>query len=75
MSDNDERPIAALADLESPVSESFLKYFRRKIFRRSATAQLAHFSYSMPFTIFLECMAIIVHLFQVADGKKGKSSR
>ncbi len=73
MSENDERPIAALADLESPVSESFLQYLQRRIYRRQATAQLTHFSLSLPVAIFVECLSIIVHLFQVADGKKGRS--
>jgi hypothetical protein len=72
MNENEDRPILALAELESPVSQSFLQYFRRKIYRRTATAQLTHFSLSMPIAILMEFLSIIVHLFQVVDGKKGK---
>jgi len=73
MSDNEDRPIPGLADLETPVSESFLQYFRRKIYRRQATAQLTQFSMTMPMAIFVEFLSIIGHLFKVVDGKKGKS--
>jgi hypothetical protein len=73
LSDNEDRPILGLADLEVPVSESFLQYFRRKIYRRQATAQFAQFSMNMPLAIFVEILSIIVHLFKVVDGKKGKS--
>ena len=75
MSENEDRSIPELAELESPVSQTFLQYFRRKIFRRTATAHFAQFSYAMPMAIFVEFLGIIVHLFQVADGKKGRSSR
>jgi hypothetical protein len=73
MSENEDLPIRALAELESSVSESFLRFIRRKIYRRTATAQLAHFSYSMPVAIFVEFLSIIVHLLAVVDGKKGRS--
>jgi hypothetical protein len=73
MSEEEDRPIPGLADLESPVSETFLQYFRRRVYRRTATVQLAHFSYSMPVAIFVELISIIVHLFAVVDGRKGKS--
>jgi hypothetical protein len=73
LSEDEDVPIRALAGLESPVSESFLQYVRRKIYRRAATAQLTHFSLSLPVAIFVEFLKIIVHLFQVADGKKGRS--
>ena len=73
MSENDDTPIAALADLESPVSPGFLRKIRRSIYRRTATAQLAHFSWTLPGAILLEFLSIIVHLFAVVDGKKGRS--
>jgi hypothetical protein len=72
MSENDER-IRGLADLESPVSAGFLSVFRRKVYRRAATAQLAHFSFSLPLAIFMEFLNILVHLCSVVDGKKGRS--
>jgi hypothetical protein len=73
MNENEDVPIRGLADLESPVSESFLQYVRRRIYRRAATAQLAHFSFRLPVAIFIEFLSIIVHLFTVVDGKKGRS--
>jgi hypothetical protein len=74
MNENEDQPIRALADLESPVSETFLQYFRRKIYRRTATAQLTNFSLRMPLAILMELLAVILHVFRVADGKKGRSS-
>jgi hypothetical protein len=71
--DQSDQPIRELANLESPVSQSFLQYFRRKIYRRTATAQLTNFSVSLPGAIFMEFLNIILHLFQVVDGKKGRS--
>jgi len=71
--DQPGQPIGELANLESPVSPSFLQYFRRKIYRRTATAQLTNFSVRLPGAILVEFLNIIVHLFQVVDGKKGRS--
>ncbi len=73
MNENEDRPIKELANLESPVSQSFLEYFRRKIYRRAAAAQLTNFYMSVPMAVFVEFLSIIVHLFQVADGKKSRS--
>lgn len=75
MSENDTDRLHGLEELESPVSGGFLAFIRRKIFRRTAGAQLAHFSYALPLAIFVECLSIIVHLFSVADGKKGRTIR
>jgi len=71
--DASDQPIGELANLESPVSPGFLQYFRRKIYRRTATAQLTNFSVRLPGAIFVEFLNIILHLFQVLDGKKGRS--
>ena len=73
MSENDDIPIAALADLESPVSAGFLQNVRRRIYRRTASAQFARFTWSLPGAILLEFLSTIVHLFAVVDGKKGRS--
>jgi len=73
VSENEDRPIPELAELESPVSGSFLQYFRRKVYRRTATIQLANFSFAVPVAIFVECLSMIVHLFAVVDGRKGTS--
>ena len=73
MNENEDLPIRGLVDLESPVSESFLQYFRRKVRRRATAAQLAHFSFRLPVAIFVEFLSIIVHLFNVVDGKRGRS--
>jgi hypothetical protein len=73
MADEPDLPIPELADLESPVSETFLQYVRRKIYRRTATAQLTNFWLSVPLAIFVELISIIVHLVHVADGKKGRA--
>jgi hypothetical protein len=73
MNENDDIPIRGLADLESPVSARFLSIFRSKIYRRTATAQLAHFSFSLPIAIFVEFLSIIGHLFAVIGGRKDKT--
>ena len=70
---DEDKPIAELAELETPVSESFFQRFRRRVYRRTATAQLANFSFSLPVAIFVEFLSIMMHLFAVADGKKGRS--
>jgi hypothetical protein len=71
--DPQDRPIRGLADLGSDVSASFADFIWRKIHRRTTASQFASFSYKMPGAILLEFISIIVHLFTVVDGKKGKS--
>jgi hypothetical protein len=73
MNGDEDLPIPGLADLETPVSPGFLQLFRRRIYRRTTAAQLAHFSFSLPFAISMEFLSIVVHLFSVMDGKRGKS--
>jgi len=45
----------------------------RRIYRRTATAQFARFSWSLPGAVLVEFLSIIVHLFAVVDGKRGRS--
>jgi hypothetical protein len=73
MNGDEDQPIQGLSNLETPVSAGFLQLFRRRIYRRTTTAQLAHFSFSLPIAIFMELVSIIVHLLAVVGGKKGKS--
>jgi hypothetical protein len=71
--DDDERPIRGLADLETNVSPDLPAKVRRSIQRRTTAAQFAHFSWSFPGVILMEFITLLVHLFSVADGRKGKS--
>ncbi len=73
MTDDEDLPIRGLAELETPVSGTFLQQFRRRVYRRTATAQLAYFSWSLPGAILAEFFSILVHLFAVVDGRKGRS--
>jgi hypothetical protein len=71
--DPQDIPIRGLADLESDVSASFRAKVWRTIQRRTTVSQYANFSWTLPGVIFLEFLTVLVHLFSVADGKRGKS--
>jgi hypothetical protein len=71
--DPQDNPIRALADLESDVSESFRAKVWRKIQRRTTVSQYANFSWTLPGVILVEFLSVLVHLFSVANGKRGKS--
>jgi hypothetical protein len=73
MNPDPEEPIRGLADLETEVSPSFVNMVRRKIQRRTTASQYAHFSWSLPGIILMEFLHVLVHLFAVAGGRKGRS--
>lgn len=66
-------PIAELQDLEQETSADFVLRVRRKIHRRTATSQLASFSWNMPRLLLTEIAGLFQHLFSVIGG--GKDSR
>jgi hypothetical protein len=71
--DPEERPIPELADLETDVSPSFVNRVRSKIQRRTTVAQYAYFSWTLPGIVLKEFLSVLIHLFAVADGRKGRS--
>ena len=64
-------PIEALADLEQNTSDGFMMRVRHKIQRRVTTAQVASFSWEVPFVVFLESWRILIQLLNPKDMKKG----
>ena len=64
--------IEELAGFEQDTSAGFLGLLRRKIHRRTTTAQVANFSWNMPGMIFLELCRILVQLLQVKHSSKGE---
>ena len=64
-------PIAALAGFEQSTSAGFMMHVRRKIQRRVTTAQVASFSWEVPFLVFLELWSMLIQLLNPKDMKKG----
>jgi hypothetical protein len=64
--------VEELAGFEQDASSGFLGLLRRKIHRRTTTAQVASFSWNMPGMIFLELCRILVQLLQVKHSSKGE---
>jgi hypothetical protein len=64
--------IDALAGFEYPASSGFLSLFRRKIYRRTTTAQVASFSWNIPGMVLLELCRILIQLLQVKHTSKGE---
>lgn len=65
-------PIAALSGFEYPASSGFLSLLRRKIHRRTTTAQVASFSWHIPGMVLLELCRILIQLLQVKHTSKGE---
>lgn len=65
-------PVAALAGFEEVASTGFLTRVRRKIHRRTTTAQVASFSWNVPSMVFLELWRILIQLLQVKHTTKGQ---
>lgn len=72
--DNDNsaagEPIASLSELEQEVSPQFLASVRKKIYRRTATNQMAAFSWNLPKVILTEMIRLAVYFF--SSKKEGK---
>lgn len=64
-------PIVALADFEQSTSPSFMMRVRRKIQRRTTTAQVASFTWNVPSIVLLELWRILIQLLQLKDVEKG----
>jgi hypothetical protein len=56
-----EGRIAELASLEQDISPNFLVAVRKKIYRRTAVAQAAAFSWNVPKIIFFELLELVGH--------------
>jgi hypothetical protein len=63
-------PVAVLREFSEDPPQRFLNIVRRKIHRRTATAQAADFSWKAPGMILLELTQLLRHLlFAFGDGK------
>jgi hypothetical protein len=67
-------PIADLLNLEQDTSPTFLSVVRRKIYRRSTTAQFVSFSFDLPKIILVEFWNMIVQLLSHRSTQKGGRS-
>ena len=65
-----EQPIRVLRDLEQETSPDFAGKVRRKILRRTSTAQFAGFSWNLPKVILLELVNLLRHLFTAVSGRR-----
>ena len=65
-------PIEMLAGYEREASSGFLDRLRRKIYRRTTTAQVAIFTWKMPTLVFLELWQILFQILQVKHTNKGR---
>jgi hypothetical protein len=63
MSPDTGEPIRILLEQESQPSSGFIAKIRRKVYRRTATSQLAGFSWHLPKVIFVEMLGVFAHLF------------
>jgi len=64
-------PIAALAGFEGNTSPGFMMRVRRKIQRRTTTAQVASFTWNVPSIVLLELWRVLIQLLQLKDVEKG----
>ena len=62
--------IPALLEQEHETSPDFVDRVRRKIYRRTATSQLASYSWHLPKTILIELASLLNHLFRTFGTKK-----
>lgn len=67
-------PIADLLNLEQDASSTFLSGVRRKIYRRSTTAQFVTFYFDLPKIILVEFWNMIVQLLSPRSTRKGGGS-
>ena len=73
MSPSDEQmgqPIRILRDQEYEPSTDFIARVRRRIHRRTATSQVASYSWHMPKMILIEMISVIEHLLQAFGTSK-----
>ncbi len=63
MPQDDEEPIAPLAELGQDVSPQFLEAVRKKIYRRTTANQVAAFSWNLPRVILMEMLMLTAHFF------------
>ena len=64
MDNENDRPIPLLRDQELETSPEFMARVRGKIHRRTATAQVATFSWQFPKIVLVEMIGLISHLFR-----------
>lgn len=67
-------PVEVLAGFEHVASVGFLARVRRKIQRRTTTAQIASFSWNVPSLVFLELWRVVIELLQLRDPRKGQQT-
>jgi len=65
-----DKPIEVLKEQESPTSPQFMNRVRGKIYRRTATSQLASYSWHLPKVVLVEMVGVLGHLFSALTSKK-----
>jgi hypothetical protein len=73
MSPNDrehEEPIRVLRDQERETKPDFLTRVRNKIHRRTATAQIATYSWNAPKLVLLEMASMLNYIFRMFGGDR-----
>lgn len=68
--DEAEQPIHVLMEQELETSPDFMARIRGKIYRRTATSQLATFSWHLPKLILVELATLLSHLFRAFGTKR-----
>jgi hypothetical protein len=64
------RPIRALMELERETTPDFMSKVRNKIYRRTATSQVAAFSWHLPKVILIEMAGLLTYLFRAIGTEK-----
>lgn len=70
--DRDDQPIRLLYDQDCETRDDFVERVRRKIHRRSASAQVASFSWFVPRVFLKEMIELIGYLVTALAGGKGR---
>lgn len=67
---SEDQPIRALRRQTSETRPDFLSRVRSKIHRRTATKQLANYSWKLPKLALLEMVGVLGHVFTAFKSKK-----
>ena len=65
-----EEPIRVLRDQERETKPDFLARVRNRIHRRSATAQLASYSWHAPKLVLVEMASMLNYIFRIVGGSR-----
>lgn len=65
-----EEPIHLLRDQERETKPDFLARVRNKIYRRTATAQIASYSWHAPKLVLVEMASMLNYIFRMVGGNR-----